>query len=221
MDGVYSMDGDYPDLPRLMEMKRRQRALLYVDEAHSLGVMGASGRGICEHFGLDPATATWGWEPSARPWQRGRVHRRTQEAHPILEVHHARHCVRHRNFAGQRGRGAGFAGDLEEGTGTGRAIAEPVGDVPSPGPQHGLDTGPSGGTPIVPVVIGDSMRSLAVSAALLRRGIDAQPILYPAVPENKARVRFFITAEHTEKQVAQTIEALAECIEASKVPVLG
>ena len=61
---------------------------------------------------------------------------------------------------------------------------------------------------------------LAVSAALLRRGIDAQPILYPAVPENKARVRFFITAEHTEEQVAQTIDALAECIEASKVPVL-
>ena len=57
------------------------------------------------------------------------------------------------------------------------------------------------------------MRSLAISAALLRRGIDAQPILYPAVPENKARVRFFITAEHTEQQVVQTIDALAACIE--------
>ena len=48
--------------------------------------------------------------------------------------------------------------------------------------ERGLDTGPSGGTPIVPVVVGDSMRSLAASSALRRRGIDAQPILYPAVP---------------------------------------
>ncbi len=63
--------------------------------------------------------------------------------------------------------------------------------------------------------MGDSLRSLAISAALLRRGIDAQPILYPAVPENKARLRFFITAEHTEQQVVQTIDALAECVEAS------
>jgi 7-keto-8-aminopelargonate synthetase-like enzyme len=84
--------------------------------------------------------------------------------------------------------------------------------------QRGLDTGPSGGTSIVPVVVGDSLRSLAISAALLRLGIDAQPILYPAVPENKARVRFFITAEHTEKQVVQTIDALAECFRASELP---
>lgn len=84
--------------------------------------------------------------------------------------------------------------------------------------ERGLDTGPSGGTPIVPVLVGDSLRSLAISAALLRRGIDAQPILYPAVPENKARLRFFITAEHTEPQIVETSDALAECVEASKLP---
>ena len=60
VEGVYSMDGDYPDLPRLLEVKRRQRALLYIDEAHSLGVMGASGRGIFEHFGIDPCEGDLG-----------------------------------------------------------------------------------------------------------------------------------------------------------------
>ncbi len=54
VEGVYSMDGDYPELPRLLEVKRCHRALLYIDEAHSLGVMGPSGRGIFEHFGVDP-----------------------------------------------------------------------------------------------------------------------------------------------------------------------
>ncbi|MGN6099829.1 MAG: aminotransferase class I/II-fold pyridoxal phosphate-dependent enzyme, partial [Devosia sp.] len=52
VEGVYSMDGDIPDLPRLIDLKRRYGALLMVDEAHSLGVLGKTGRGISEHFGI-------------------------------------------------------------------------------------------------------------------------------------------------------------------------
>jgi acyl carrier protein len=54
VEGVYSMDGDYPDLPQFIEVKRRHQALLYVDEAHSIGVMGPAGRGLCDHYGVDP-----------------------------------------------------------------------------------------------------------------------------------------------------------------------
>ena len=54
IEGVYSQDGDVPDLPRFVEVKRRHKAFLMVDEAHSLGVLGATGRGIGEHFGVDP-----------------------------------------------------------------------------------------------------------------------------------------------------------------------
>ncbi|MEZ6077492.1 MAG: aminotransferase class I/II-fold pyridoxal phosphate-dependent enzyme [Pirellulaceae bacterium] len=53
IEGVYSMDGDYPDLPRFIEIKNRHKAWLMVDEAHSIGTMGATGRGIGEHFGVD------------------------------------------------------------------------------------------------------------------------------------------------------------------------
>ena len=55
IEGVYSMDGDYPDLPRFIEVKKRHDALLYVDEAHSVGTMGPGGRGICDFFGVDPS----------------------------------------------------------------------------------------------------------------------------------------------------------------------
>ena len=76
----------------------------------------------------------------------------------------------------------------------------------------GLDTGKSRDTPVIPVILGDSLRCLRASAALLARGIDVQPILYPAVPESKARLRFFVTAEHTEEQIRRTVDAPAECL---------
>ena len=54
IEGVYSMDGDIPDLPQFIEVKKRHKALLMIDEAHSIGTLGATGRGIGEHFGVDP-----------------------------------------------------------------------------------------------------------------------------------------------------------------------
>ena len=53
-EGLYSMDGDFPDLPRLIEIKKRFGCWLMVDEAHSLGVLGKTGRGVAEHYGVDP-----------------------------------------------------------------------------------------------------------------------------------------------------------------------
>jgi 7-keto-8-aminopelargonate synthetase-like enzyme len=82
--------------------------------------------------------------------------------------------------------------------------------------ERGLDTGNSHDTPIIPVILGDSLRCLRVSSALLAKGIDAQSILYPAVPESKARIRFFMTAEHTEEQIRHTIQVLADCLAATE-----
>ena len=53
IEGVYSMDGDFPDLPRFIEVKKRHKALLMIDEAHSIGVLGHHGRGIGEHFDVN------------------------------------------------------------------------------------------------------------------------------------------------------------------------
>ena len=52
IEGVYSMDGDFPELPRFLELRKKHKALLLVDEAHSLGTMGATGRGLGEHWGV-------------------------------------------------------------------------------------------------------------------------------------------------------------------------
>jgi 7-keto-8-aminopelargonate synthetase-like enzyme len=75
---------------------------------------------------------------------------------------------------------------------------------------RGLNTGTSGGTAVVPVIVGNSPRALSLSEALFERGINVAPIFFPAVEDSAARLRFFITCQHTEQQVRETVEALAE-----------
>jgi 7-keto-8-aminopelargonate synthetase-like enzyme len=76
--------------------------------------------------------------------------------------------------------------------------------------ERGLNTGLGNNTPVVPIITGNSLHALLLSRAMFDRGISVQPILYPAVEEEKARLRFFITAAHTEEQIHHTIDVLAE-----------
>ena len=76
--------------------------------------------------------------------------------------------------------------------------------------QRGLDTGMSEGSPVIPVIIGHSIDCLRLSQALFDRGINVQPIIHPAVQEEAARLRFFITSKHSEQQIRDTVEAVAE-----------
>ena len=74
----------------------------------------------------------------------------------------------------------------------------------------GIDTGSSAGIAVIPAITGSSLKAARVSNALFNRGINVQPILYPAVPEKAARLRFFLSALHTEAQIAQTVAVLQE-----------
>ncbi|MGW9070412.1 hypothetical protein ACWGQT_13345 [Streptomyces yangpuensis] len=81
--------------------------------------------------------------------------------------------------------------------------------APRAGPAH-VDTGDSHGTPVVPCIVGDSLKALRLAQALLRRGVSVNPILHPAVPEEMARLRFFVTRDHTPGQIRHTVTALAQ-----------
>src|ERR1700738_5335446 len=76
--------------------------------------------------------------------------------------------------------------------------------------EGGLDVGGSIGASIVPVITGSSIRAGRLAQAMFRRGINVQPILYPAVPERAARLRFFLTATHTEEQIRDGVRILLE-----------
>ena len=213
IEGVYSMDGDYPDLPAFLEVKRRHDALLYVDEAHSIGTMGPGGRGICEHFGVDPAEGDlWMGTISKALGSGGGYLAGSERLIRWLG------CTTP-SFVFSTACSPPNAAAALEGL---RVIRREPWRVERLRERSelflkcaidaGLDTGPSGDTPVVPVILGSSERAMRVSQRLLERGINARPILYPAVPERAARVRFFITCEHSEEQIVAAVETLADAV---------
>ncbi len=217
IEGVYSMDGDYPNLPRFVEVKRRHGALLYVDEAHSLGVMGATGRGICEHYGVDPADGDlWMGTISKALGSSGGY----LAGREIL-IQYLKYTTPAFVFAtalSPANAAAALAAIrlLQAEPERVARLRDRARLFLSLANDSGLNTGNSGDTPVIPIILGDSLRCVHVASALLRQGIDVQPILYPAVPESLSRLRFFITAEHSEEQICHTVQLLADCLAAPR-----
>jgi 8-amino-7-oxononanoate synthase len=217
IEGVYSMDGDYPDLPKFIEVKKRHDALLYVDEAHSLGTMGPEGRGICDFFSCDPADGDLWMGTISKALGAGggylaggeRLIRYLGYTTPAFVFSTA--CSPPNAAAALEGlrviqREPWRVTRLRERSELFLKLAA----------DCDLDTGKSGDTPVIPVIVGSSSRAMLVSQMLMERGINARPILYPAVRESAARVRFFITSEHSEEQIVQAVEAVADVMAATK-----
>jgi 8-amino-7-oxononanoate synthase len=211
IEGVYSMDGDVPDLPRFIEVKRRHKALLYIDEAHSIGTMGAAGGGIGNHFGTDPADVDiWmGTLSKSLASCGGYV---AGSADLVRYLKYTAPGFIYSVGLPPPNAAASLAAlqVLRAEPALVRRLHDRAELLLQLAREAGVDTGPSSGTPVVPVIVGSSVRALRLSAALLDRGINVNPILYPAVEEGMARLRFFVTASHTEQQIRDTVAILQE-----------
>jgi 8-amino-7-oxononanoate synthase len=214
IEGVYSMDGDIPDLRKFVELRRRHKALLMVDEAHSIGTIGQTGRGIGEYYdvtrdGVDIWMATLSKTfGSCGGYIAGR-----KELVEYLK-YTAPGFVYSVGLSPPNTAAAIASLELlSREPQRVRRLQQRAGLFLSLAKQRGLNTGMSKDSPVVPVILGNSIHALQLSKALFARGINVQPILYPAVEESAARLRFFLTSEHTEEQIRYTIDALAEAIE--------
>jgi 7-keto-8-aminopelargonate synthetase-like enzyme len=211
IEGVYSMDGDFPDLPRFVEIKKRHKTYLFIDEAHSLGTMGATGRGIVEHFGLDPRDIDL---------SMGTISKSLGSCGGYLAA-----CRELVNYLKYTAPGFVFAtGISPANTAAALASLRLLKSDPSCvarcqdraklflslAKARGLNTGRSGATPVVPIITGNSMHALLLSVKMIARGVNVQPILHPAVEETAARLRFFISSLHTDAQIRTAVETLAE-----------
>jgi len=222
VEGVYSMDGDVADLPRLVELRSRHGFWLMVDEAHSLGVLGASGRGTAEHFGCDPRDVDiWMGTLSKTTASCGGYVAGSKALAAILKAQ-----------AGGFVYSVGLAPALAAAAAASLALIgrepERVGRMRANGRhffeaarRHGLDTGLSIGASVTPVIVGDSIRAAQLSNDLHEAGINVLPIIHPAVPEGQARLRFFITSEHTPTQLDPAAAETAQKLEALVVRNFG
>ena len=211
LEGVYSTDGDIADLPPAIELKQKYKTFLMVDEAHSMGAIGKTGRGISEYYNIDPNDIDL-WMGTLS-----------------------------KSFASCGGYIAGSSALVEYLKYTAPGFVFSVGMSPpntaaslaavrvlKADPQRasrlqsraklfldlakegGLNTGMSKDSPVIPIIIGDSLKSIQLSQNLFKRGINVPFMIYPSVPQNGARLRFFITCNHTESQIRSTVEILTE-----------
>lgn len=207
-DAVFSMDGDLAPLPQLAGMCRAAGASLMIDDAHGFGVLGAGGRGACEHFGQglqpDIYVATLGKALGVSGAfvagsetlidylvQRARSWVFSTAPPPALAA--AARCA------------LGIASAEPQRR---EALAARVREFRAGAAQRGIALGASQ-TPIQPLVLGAEDRALALSAALLRRGYWVAAIRPPTVPAGTARLRITLSAAHTAAQVEGLLDALA------------
>ena len=210
IEGLYSMDGDIPDLPRFIEIKNRHKAFLMVDEAHSFGVLGETGKGIREYFGLAGNTVDI-WMGTLSKALAGCGGYIAGEQALIDNLKYAAP-----GFVYSVGIAPPMAAAALEALRIIAAEPERVARLQARAQtflayarQRGLDTGYSQGYAVVPALLGSSIKATKLSNALFERGINVQPILYPAVEEGLARLRFFISCLHSEAQIHTTVDALA------------
>jgi 8-amino-7-oxononanoate synthase len=207
-DGVFSMDGDLAPLPELAHCCHKHDAWLMVDDAHGLGVLGARGAGSLEHFALTAddvpvlvgtlgkALGTFGAFVAGSEElievliQRARSYIFTT-AMPAAVAEATRASLRiAREDSARRENLQALIDQFRQGAG-----------------QAGLHLMDSM-TPIQPLLVGEAKRAVAMSEALLQRGILVAAMRPPTVPEGTARLRITLSAAHTPQDVDRLLDAL-------------
>ncbi|KQS65192.1 8-amino-7-oxononanoate synthase [Rhizobium sp. Leaf371] len=210
VEGIYSMDGDVANLPAILKLKAEYGFWLMVDEAHSLGILGRRGRGTFEHYGVDPKEVDiWMGTLSKTTASCGGYIAGNAALASVLKAT-AGGFVYSVGLAPALTAAALGSLDILEAEPERAAALRHNGTLFLKLAQEaGLDTGLSAGFSVVPVLVGDSLRAVQLSNDLLAAGVNALPIIHPAVPEGLARLRFFITSEHTEEQIRKTVTLTA------------
>jgi glycine C-acetyltransferase len=208
-DGVFSMEGSIVNLPALLEVCRRHGAILWIDDSHATGVLGAGGRGTAEHYGLhgqiDIITSTLGKALGGAAggflagssalcdyvMQRARPQLFTN-ALPATVAASALAAIEVLEGEPER------VTALRENTAYFRQGLLSLGFRPLPGD-----------TPIVPVILGETAAAIRMSELLLEQGVFVTGFGFPVVPQGQARVRCQISAGHTRADLDQALAAFS------------
>ncbi|OYZ05368.1 MAG: 8-amino-7-oxononanoate synthase, partial [Hydrogenophilales bacterium 16-64-46] len=207
VEGHYSMDGDVPDLPALIDIKRRHRAFLMVDEAHALGVLGKTGKGLREHYAVAGKDVDI-WMGTLSKTLAGCGGYIAGERSLVEHLKYAAPGFVYSVGIAPPLAAASLAAlrvMLREPERVAR-LQENARLFLDAAKANGLDTGTSQGFAIVPAITGSSLKAVKLSNRLFERGVNVQPIVHPAVIEAAARLRFFLSCLHSGTQIGQTVD---------------
>jgi 7-keto-8-aminopelargonate synthetase-like enzyme len=205
VDGIYSMDGDFAKLPEIMALARRYGARVMVDDAHATGVAGPNGRGSADHFGIDEPDIITGTLSKAFGCIGGFVGAKKDVMDFIK--YNSRAFIYSTSISPAVTSALIQALDIIENEQDKRhnlwACTRHLLDGLK---SMGYDTGVSE-TPIIPIVLDDETRMFELVARLDADDIFASPVIYPACPRNKPRVRISLSSEHTIADMDRVLEA--------------
>ena len=208
VDGVFSMEGDIIDLPGLVNVADKYDARVMVDDAHSIGVLGKTGAGTAEHFGLqDRVDLIMGTFSKSFASQGGFV----AGKHEVIDY------IKH------FGRALIFSASITPSSAAAVLAALDIIESEPERREHlwknalrmqrelktlGFNIGPTA-TPIIPLAVGEDMECFAFWKALFDNGVFTNPVVSPAVAPGNAMIRTSYTATHTDEHLDQVLDVLA------------
>ncbi|MGR9086847.1 MAG: aminotransferase class I/II-fold pyridoxal phosphate-dependent enzyme [Gammaproteobacteria bacterium] len=211
IEGVYSQDGDIGSLPEFIKIKKKHQAMLMIDEAHSIGVLGETGAGAGEYFGVDRRDVDiWmgtlskglgscgGYIASSRNFIRF-----LKYTTPLLIFSTG---ITPANAAAALQSIRVLRRDPERVHALQQKFKWFLGRAKS----LGFDTGPSFDSPVVPIIVGSWEKAMILSDMLRSKHINVMPIGYPAVEKDKCRLRFFVNFDHSQEELEFALQSLLQ-----------
>ncbi|GAB4534359.1 MAG: pyridoxal phosphate-dependent aminotransferase family protein [Thermodesulfovibrionia bacterium] len=209
VDGVFSMEGDIINLPDVVRLAKKYNARVMVDDAHGIGVLGKTGRGTAEHFGLEDEVDLIMGTYSKSLASIGGFIASTEEV-----IHYIKHFARSLIFSASPPPASiasvSAAIDIIENEPERRdRLWKNTWKMLKGFKALGFDTGASE-TPVIPIIVGDDLKAFKMARMLHDRGIFANVAVSPAVPNGKALIRTSYMATHTDEQLDRVLEAFKE-----------
>jgi 8-amino-7-oxononanoate synthase len=212
IEGIYSMEGDICALPEIVRLKKKHNAYIILDESHSFGLLGKNGRGVDEHFGISPddidiyTSALSKSVPSG-----GGFIAASQQV--IIFLQHAASAFVFSSAISPMNTAAALAGVEiieKEGPERIRKLFDNADYLRRNLKRLGYNTGVSESA-IIPVIIGNTEKTLQLSAKLYELGFLANPVIFPAIPPGGDRLRLCVTAAQSKYMLDEVIFAFDIC----------
>ncbi len=215
-DGVFSMEGDVANVPEICRLAKKYNASVMVDEAHSIGVFGKGGRGVCDHFGCtDDVDLVMGTFSKSFASLGGFI--ATDKEITNFLRHHSRSYIFTASITPASTAAALKAIDIMESEPERQQQLWNLTNFALDGFRNmGAEIGNTS-TPIIPLYIRDNMKTFKVTTDLFNEGIFVNPVVSPAVAPQDTLIRFSLMATHTKEQVTRALEAIERVFKANDI----